>query len=112
MCRIIFYTVLFSLSVVLFSCSSRPDDILPEKKMEAVMFDLYLLEGNVSVKSMSLSNEQKAPYYNAVLAKHGVTSSQFDSSLVWYFKKRERLEIIHKRVVDKLEKMAQETDKK
>jgi hypothetical protein len=106
----IFYTVLFGLSVVLFACSSRPDGVLSEKEMEAVMLDLYLVDGDASVKSISLTNEQKAPYYNAVLAKHGVTAAQVDSSLAYYFRKRETMEIIHKHVLDKLEKMLPEKE--
>ncbi len=110
MCKKIFYAVLFGLSIVFFSCSSRPDGVLSEKEMEAVMLDLYLLEGDASVKSISLTNEQKAPYYNAVLAKHGVTAAQVDSSLAFYFRKRETMEIMHKRVLDKLEKMLPEKE--
>lgn len=95
-----------SVIVVLNACSKsveRPATVLPEEKMQAVMLDLYLLDGAANAKLMPIGDTTKVVYYNAILKKHNITLAQFDSSMVWYAKHLQVFEKMHKPVLDSLE---------
>lgn len=51
-------------------------------------------------------NYRQTLYIEGVLAKHGVTRAQFDSSLVYYYTRADRFEPIYKRVSERLEEQA------
>ncbi len=87
------------------ACDSRPDGVLSEETMEELMVEMYLLEGDASVIDSTYNTDFKTPYYNALLTKHGVTAAQFDSSMIYYYTQGKAIEQLHKRVVDRLEKM-------
>lgn len=77
--------VIATAGVALCSCNSTPSGIIPKGKMSEVLADVHTAEavGNVSSQDYS-SDSAKLALKMAVFKKHGVTSEQFDSSLVWY----------------------------
>ena len=95
----------------LFSCGGRPKGVLSEKEMVAVITDLNLAEGTLSVAGISWTNKQKKEaYYNYVLEKHGITFAQLDTSFVWYARTPAKLEMIYEKVNSNLIKMQSELE--
>ena len=73
------------ISTVLASCSNRPSYVLSDKKMIAVFQDLYLVDAIIKNRRDDYrSDSQKDALINGVLAKHGITQAELDSSLVWF----------------------------
>ena len=96
---------------LLVSCDGNPRGILSEKKMVAVITDLNLAEGTVSVADIPWAEKQKkGAYYNYVLEKHGITLAQLDTSFAWYARKPTKLETIYEKVNTNLTKMQSELE--
>ena len=76
------------LTLFLSSCVSRPDYVLDEDKMVAVLCDVHRSEGLLELQQnhsyQSFKDEYKRNVMAAVLVKNGITRAQYDSSLVWY----------------------------
>ena len=75
----------------------RPDDVIPESKMENLLYDYHL------AKSMGDNlpyneNYKKALYIDAVFQKYGTTQAVFDSSMVWYTRNTEILSKIYEKL--------------
>lgn len=69
------------------SCSRVPKNIISEKKMRAVLYDMQLAEGLVETRhDIYQVSTEREEVYNAVFAKHRITQAEYDSSLVWYGK--------------------------
>ena len=77
--------VILLLSMVIAGCSNRPDNILTEKEMVALMADMQLAEAytNVSNQQMQVS-DYRLKMGKSVLAAHGITQEQLDTTLAWY----------------------------
>ena len=80
---------LVSLSVVA-SCIDRPDIVLDEDQMIDLLVDVHRAEGLLEMQQQQgagfgsdLDTYQKE-VIAAVLQKHGVSRSRYDSSLMWY----------------------------
>jgi len=69
-----------------FACSNRPSYVLSEKKMEKVLFDIYLAEAEINANSNIFSSDsaRKQEFLNSVLKKHKITEAVLDTSLFWY----------------------------
>jgi hypothetical protein len=66
-------------------CSSRPDYVIDDDRMVALLVDVHKAEGIIEVQSEQYpSDQEKQQLVGAVLEKHGVTKAEYDSSLVWY----------------------------
>lgn len=79
----------------------RPDDVIPESKMENLLYDYHL------AKSMGDNlpyneNYKKTLYIDAVFKKYGTTQAVFDSSMVWYTRNTEVLAKIYDKVKKRL----------
>ena len=99
--RYILPILLFAL-IGLASC--RPDGILSQRKMQNVLHDLHYAEGVLQEANMNFGHDDTmAKYYGQVLAKHGVTQAQFDSSLVWYTHNPKRFAHIYPKVIARLQ---------
>lgn len=92
----IVFVSLLLLSLV--SCEvKRPDNIIPESKIEDFLYDYHLAKAmgdNLSYED----NYKKAVYLNAVFKEHGITQAQFDSSMVWYTRNTLVLSKIYERL--------------
>ncbi len=82
----------------------RPHDVLSRKQMVDVLVDLHYTEATLGVAGYNYGHEEAmGKYYFVVLANHGVTQAQFDSSLVWYTKHPQFFDKIYPKVVAQLE---------
>lgn len=87
---------------LLMSCHSN--DVLSSHKMVTILTDLHKMDGMIQVKGLNRTpNADEAAYYDAVLASHGVTRAEFDSSLVWYTMHPQRFNKLYPRVIRNLE---------
>ena len=76
--------------------------------MEDILVDYHVAKAMAmqSVRHDMTRSYQTALYIDAVLAKHGVSRAQFDSSLVYYYTRADRFEPMYKRVSERLEEQA------
>ena len=84
------YSVLgisFILFLLLMACSRVPKGIIPEKKMQQILTDMYLADAIINTDLIFYQNDENIKaLYQSVFDKHRVTASIYDSSLVWYGK--------------------------
>lgn len=72
-------------AIGLVSCSPVPDSILSQKKMQAVMTDMYIAESLISADNETFKDDvQKLALYESVFRKYNITRAEYDSSLMWY----------------------------
>ncbi len=107
------HTVFVILSVLLIaSCSRRPDYLIGEKEMEALLVDIHkteaVIESNYSLYS---SNADKKKLREAVFLRHGVTQEQFDTTLVWYGHHIDKYMQVYDKVVERLKAENEEAKK-
>ena len=89
-------------AIILPSC--RPEGVLSQRKMQAVVYDLHRAEGVMQEAGLTSGHDDAmAKYYGQILAKHSVTQAQFDSSLVWYTRNPKRFEHIYPKVIARLQ---------
>ena len=82
----------------------RPKGILSSRQMRNVIIDLHKTEALMDESGLSRYNsEVRSVYYAQVLEKHGITQSQFDSSLVWYTAHPQLFDKIYPKVLKSLE---------
>jgi hypothetical protein len=73
------------IALVLLSCSNRPSDVISQKKMVEVLYDIQLAQAVYSDYSRKIdTNDKKQALINDVLDKHKITQAQLDSSMLWY----------------------------
>lgn len=67
-------------------CSKRPEGVMSDNEMASLMADMQMAEayGNVANNHRGLSFEEREKLGDRVLASHGVTRQQLDTSLAWY----------------------------
>jgi hypothetical protein len=71
---------------LLVACTNKPAYVLSDKKMENILFDLYLAEVEVQENALVFNNDsaKKQHLLQSVFNKHKVSRAKFDTSLVWY----------------------------
>jgi len=96
--------------LVLTGCF-RPKGVLSQGTMTDVLVDMHktdaiLAENNTAYGQYS----KKAPYYNYIFKKHGITKAEFDSTLVWYTKNPQKFENMYDDVIKRLTALQKEVD--
>ena len=68
------------------ACTGKPAYVLSDKKMENVLFDLYIAETEITENSRIFSNDsaKRQDLLQSVFKKHKISQAKFDTSLVWY----------------------------
>lgn len=76
----------FLLLAVLFSgCNNRPKEVLSEKKLVRLMADMELAEAYANMSNQSSQGKDyRYELGKSVLAAHGVSREQLDTTLAWY----------------------------
>lgn len=88
--------------LILAGCKvKRPDDVLPETKMENLLYDYHVAKA-MGEEMPSDDNYKKALYVESVFKKYGTTEAVFDSSMVWYTRNTELLSKIYEKVNKRL----------
>lgn len=87
-----FRWTLIACLALLTSCGKEiPDEIIQPSKMERVLYDYHLTLG----MSENSKNTEKEARKNYIFQKHGITSAEFDSSMVWYTRESKELMSIY-----------------
>ena len=98
--------ILIILSGVFAACS-RPSNVLSASDMANVLTDLHKVDGIAAVmrqQGFMRGDSVQQKFYAKMLAKHKLTQSQFDSSLVWYSKNPKKMERVYLQVEENLKK--------
>jgi len=78
---------LLIITLIFAACSRVPKGIIPERKMQQILTDMYLAEEIINADPYSFRTvEDKKALYQSVFEKHRVTQAIYDSSLIWYGK--------------------------
>ena len=89
------------LALILAGCKpSVPDDFLQPDEMEAVLYDYHLADAMAD--QTDNYGYYQVLYRESALRKHGITSAEFDSSMVYYMRHTERLHDIYESLADRL----------
>lgn len=97
--------ILLIAAVALMACSRVPDGVIPPGEMAELMADVRMADAVVTVHGADYRPDAaKLALKEAVFRKHGVTSEQFDTSLVWYGHHMDRYQDVNDRTIEILEK--------
>ncbi|PKP11373.1 MAG: hypothetical protein CVU09_03640 [Bacteroidetes bacterium HGW-Bacteroidetes-4] len=98
----------FLCALALAACNSKnPDEkIIGREKFALVLADLHMADATLAVAGLNVSKDttEIELYYQAIMAKHGVTQKQIDNSFKHYAKKPRILEKIYDEVSENLAK--------
>lgn len=94
--------------LLLQACTSpvepAPADIIPEKKMTAILVDIHIAESRI--ENMGLPYDTGAVYYQRlqqqIFKKHQVAPDKFFNSYDYYVRNVSELDKIYEKVVDSL----------
>lgn len=90
---------------MLAGCTPTPKGVVPPDDMAELLADIHTGESVVEIESRTFnSDSMRMTLKQSILAKHGVTSEQFDSSLMWYGKHIDIYSSVYEDVVKILEK--------
>lgn len=90
--------------VLLAVIGCRPRNVLSNKEMRDVLYDLHRVDGALQVAGYTYGhNQELSAYYKTALDKHGVTQAQFDSSLVWFTDNPQIFNKIYPKVIERLQ---------
>lgn len=102
----------FAIALLLCAaCDRKPKGLIEEPEMTALLTDAYQLEGFYAVErgmDSVITDPVIVATYDSIFAKHGVTRQQFDESMAYYMRHADKYEIIHKQVVENLDKKVKE----
>jgi hypothetical protein len=110
--------ILFVLAMALLSaCNNRPSYVLSDKKMENILFDLYIAETEIKENNPVFLNDslRKQQLLHSVFGKHRLSEQTFDTSLVWYNANLEKylkiIEKVTKRYASSIEDLRKERER-
>lgn len=66
------------------SCVQRPKGIASDSKMASVLADMELAEALLQNEASSSSDAKRRALEEYIISQHGLTRSEFDSTMVWY----------------------------
>ena len=106
------YRLVFVFGIILIlSACIRPKGVLSESKMTSVLVDMHKTEATLTEKGLYYGPySKKAPYFNDVFKRNGVTQAQFDSTLVWYTKNPQKFENMYDEVIKRLTVLQKDVD--
>lgn len=94
---------------MLSSCASRPDGVLSNRQMTEVLVELHHAEGVLQVAGYNYGHDEDVKaYFSVILAQHGITQAQFDSSLVWYTDHPQYFQRVYPKVLKRLQQQHDE----
>ena len=92
------------LAMILAACKPTvPSQYISPDDMEDVLYDYYLSQSMAEFDGRDGNmNYNKRLYFLAVLKKHGLTEAEFDSSLVYYYRRADYLRKIYNRLQERM----------
>lgn len=107
--KIKYWIPLFFLSAAFLACDNRPFRVLSGKKMEAVLFDMYIAQAETdNNRDVFSDSARKHDLLNAVFRKHKITQADFDSSLIWYSDNLEQYVKVNEKIIQRYAKMTED----
>jgi len=95
--------------MLLSACTpSVPSQYIQPGDMEDILYDYHVAQAMVRTKGGSNTELEKRNLMDAVLKKHEVSQADFDSSLVYYYTRADRLKDIYRDVSERLSENAQQ----
>ena len=95
----ILYLFLLTFAV---SCQVKiPENVIPPKKMESVLYDYHITQSMASTYANADFKEKL--FYIYLYDKHNITKKQFDESFKWYNRYPKHLRNIYKNLEDRLQ---------
>ncbi len=92
-------------ALMLAGCTPTPKGVVPPDDMAELLADIHTGESVVEIESRTFNNDSlRRTFKQSILAKHGVTSEQFDSSLMWYGQHIDLYSSVYEDVIKILEK--------
>ena len=93
---------LLLVATLLVSCEVKmPEDVIPQGKMEALLYDYHLAQ---SMSSEYTSGDYKEKlFFSYMFSRHDVTKEQFDRSMEWYNRYPRHLQRIYTNLEKRLE---------
>ena len=92
---------LFLLSLLVCSCSDRPDGVPSQGTMEDLLYDYHRAQALLEVASDE-GGVDGEEYIMGVLDKYGMDSEMFDSAMIWYASNPDQLKDIYQNVEKRL----------
>lgn len=104
------WIVMGLLALGVTSCKvKRPDTVLPDEKMEAVLYDYHIAKA-MGEQVPYDESYKRVLYIQSVYRKHGITEAQFDSSMVWFSRNPKSLSDIYVKVNERLKAAKEKID--
>jgi len=102
--RVVKFTILLSIVLLLFACKQEKKYLIPQEEMINILVDIHIADGVLNTVSFPYDNVQLRPenYYKNVLLKHKITRLEFDSALSQYTQDRELYIKMYDKVIEKL----------
>lgn len=97
---------LFVLLLAVSCTPTVPSQYIQPGKMEDILYDYHVAQAMSKTIGSGNYEYNKQLYIDAVLKKHGVSEAEFDSSLVYYFTRADRLRDIYTHVSERLNEEA------
>lgn len=101
-----FFSGIVALVVLVSACSKVPKGVIPEKKMEDILYYSYLGEGLSETELSQNYNptDARKEYLYSVLKKYDVSKAEYDSSLNWYMQNLKIYMKVYDKVIVRLKK--------
>ncbi len=97
---------IFVLLLVVSCEPTVPKEYIQPDDMEDILFDYHVAQSMARIKGGGDVELTKKIYIDAVLQKHGVSGADFDSSLVYYYSRADKLKDIYSNVSNRLSEEA------
>ncbi len=104
--RSVLYILVLMLAV---ACTPTvPSEYIQPGDLEDILYDYHVAQAMVKTKGGSNTELEKQKLMDAVLKKYEVSKADFDSSLVYYYTRADRLKDIYRDVNERLSEDAQQ----
>lgn len=98
------FGAILGLASIFVACSGRPDGVLGKEEMAQLLADIHKGESVVEINPRSYPDDStKRAFRQSIYAKHGITSEQVDSSLMWYGYNMDKFTEVYDRTIELLE---------
>lgn len=94
--------MLFLMACIVACGPERPDGILSDSEMEAVLYDYHLAKSLGDLESPS-TKYKATLYYLSVFEKHHTSEAEFDSTLSWYSRNPEAFDKVYQKVIKRIQ---------
>jgi len=93
---------IFALMLLMACKPTVPKQYIQPDDMEEILYDFHVAQSMSRVVEPKDASINREVYVDAVLRKHGVTQAEFDTSLVYYYSRADRMKDIYAHVSERL----------